>query len=45
MDDIKRCSKCKVDCLKTDFHENTNSKDGLHSYCIACRKENGKNII
>ena len=26
MDDIKTCSKCKTDCLKTFFHKNKNKK-------------------
>ena len=31
MDDMKRCCKCKMDCLKTNFH-----KDGLFSQCKSC---------
>ena len=42
---LKKCSKCKTITLKSDFHKNTKSKDGLHSSCIPCRKKYGKNII
>ena len=38
MDDMKRCSKCKMDCLKTTFHKNKKSKDGLISQCKPCEK-------
>ena len=44
-EDLKKCSKCKTTSLKSDFHKITKSKDGLHSYCIPCRKKYGKNII
>ena len=39
---IKKCAKCGIISLKSNFHKNTKSKDGLHSYCIPCRKEYGK---
>ena len=39
---IKRCSKCKMDYLKSNFQKNIKISDGLHSYCIPCRKEYGK---
>ena len=42
MDDIKRCSKCGNVSLKSNFHKNRNMSDGLHSYCIPCRKDYGK---
>ena len=41
-EDLKRCSMCKTISSKSNFHKNTKSKDGLHSYCIICRKEYGK---
>ena len=41
-EDLKRCSRCKTFSPKSDFHKNTKSKDGLHSYCVPCRKEYGK---
>ena len=31
--------------MKSNFHKNTKSKDGLHSYCIPCRIEYGKKYI
>ena len=36
MDDIKRCSKCKMDCLKTNFYKDGTMKDGLRSSCKFC---------
>ena len=39
---IKKCSKCGIISLKSNFHKNKNMSDGLHSYCIPCRKEYGK---
>ena len=51
MNDIKRCSKCKMDCLITNFHKK-NISDGFHPQCISCSKkfydenrEKTKNII
>ena len=38
---IKKCSKCGIISL-SNFHENKNTSDRLHSYCIPCRKEYGK---
>ena len=45
MDDIKKYSKFGIISLKSNFYKNTKSKDGLHSYCIPCRKEYRKKII
>ena len=42
MDDMKGCSKCEMECLKSNFHKNKKMSDGLRSYCIPCRKEYGK---
>ena len=36
MVDIKRCSKCKKDCLKTNFYKNKNKKYGVKSFCRIC---------
>ena len=36
MDDIKRCSKWKMDCLKTKFHKKLGSRDGLNTHCKNC---------
>ena len=40
---MKRCFKCKMDCLKTNFRENRKSKDGLISQCKSCEKDYRKN--
>ena len=39
---VKTCRVCKNVLLKSNFHKNKNMSDGLHSYCIPCRKEYGK---
>ena len=36
MDDIKRCSKCKMDCFKTNFFKDRTMKDGLRTFCNFC---------
>ena len=41
---IKKCSKCGIISLKSNFHKITNYEDGLHSYCTPCRKEYGKKL-
>ena len=33
---VKKCSKCGIIKLKSNFHKNRNSKDGLFSYCKSC---------
>jgi len=37
--DKKRCVRCGEDKLLTEFHRNSRSKDGLHSYCKKCNME------
>ena len=39
MDDVKKCSECKMDCLKSNFHKNTKTSDGFHPQCRFCRKK------
>ena len=39
MDDIMRCSKCKLDCLKSNFQKNTKTSDGSHPQCKISRKK------
>ena len=39
---VKKCCKCGNVSLKSNFHKTKNMSDGLHSYCIPCRKEYGK---
>ena len=50
MNDVKRCSKCKMDCLKLNFYKDITRKDVLRIYCKSCtiqyhnnRKEQRKN--
>ena len=33
---VKKCSKCGIVKLKSNFHKNNKSKDGLFSYCKYC---------
>ena len=30
---VKKCCRCKIFLLKSNFHKNKNRKDGLHSQC------------
>ena len=39
MDDVKRCSKFILDCLKAIFHKNTKTSDGFHPQGKICRKK------
>ena len=41
-DDMKICCKCNVTKSKTEFSPNSNTKDGLHSWCNACLYESRK---
>ena len=43
MNDIKRCSKCKNECLKLNFDKNIPRKDGLRIYCKPCTNQNHNN--
>ena len=43
MDDLKRCSKCKNDCLKTNFYKERTKKDGFRPECKICVNEYNKN--
>ena len=36
MDDMKKCSKCKIDCLKINFYKDTTRKHGSRIYCKFC---------
>ena len=36
MDDVKKCSKCGIISLKSNFHKNKLTKDGLFSQCKSC---------
>jgi hypothetical protein len=34
----KICVKCKQEKSRPEFHKNSRSSDGLHSYCKECNK-------
>jgi len=36
---MKKCKKCKIDKLESEFHISKQSKDGLYSHCKSCKKE------
>ena len=36
---IRRCSKCKSICLKSNFFEDETRRDGLYPRCKSCRKQ------
>ena len=36
---MKTCVKCKKKKSLSEFHKNSRSKDGLHSYCKDCNKK------
>ena len=38
-DSVKKCCRCGIISLKTNFHKNKNMKDGLQPYCISCVKQ------
>ena len=37
MDDILKSSRCKINCLKSNFHRNTKMSDGFNPHCKICR--------
>ena len=39
---VKKCRKCKKWKLKEEFSADKRNKDGLHSYCKACRNKYAK---
>ena len=38
IEDLKRCCKCEMECLKSNFHKKKNLNDGLFNQCSSCRK-------
>ena len=36
---VKKCCRCGIISLKSNFHEDKNRKDGLHPYCNPCMKK------
>ena len=39
---IKKCSKCGIVNLKSNFHKNKNMNDGLQAHCISCVQQKQK---
>ena len=37
MDDMKRCSKCKMISSKGNFNKDVSTKEGLNLICKVCR--------
>ena len=37
-DSVRKCSKCGIICLKTNFIKNKNMGDGLVNQCKSCKK-------
>ena len=40
---IKKCSKCGIISLKSNFHRNKNMNDGLSPHCKICKNHYNKN--
>ena len=40
---VRKCRVCKNILLKSNFHKNTKSKDGLQSQCKFCVNDYNKN--
>ena len=38
-EDLKKCSKCEMECLKSNFDKITKTSHGFHSQCKFCRKK------
>ena len=36
---IKKCCRCGIVKLKSNFHKNKNREDGLQPYCVVCRTQ------
>ena len=36
---VKKCSKCGIKSLKSNFHKNKTKRDGYRSECRLCSKE------
>ena len=34
--DLKKCSKCKMECMKLKFYKDIARKEGLRIYCKSC---------
>ena len=38
-EDLRKCSKCKIEKLMTNFHKDMKQKDGLYKQSKVCRSE------
>ena len=36
---VKKCSRCGIISLKSNFHKNKNMNDGFQPYCKSCKKK------
>ena len=36
---VKKCSKCGIISLKSNFFKNKNMNDGFQPYCKSCKKK------
>ena len=39
---VKKCRRCEIILLKSNFRKNKNMKDGLQPHCISCVKQKQK---
>ena len=39
---FKKCCRCKIISLKSNFHKNKNMSDGFQPNCITCVKQKQK---
>ena len=42
---MKRCCKCKMNCLKTNVYRNLNKKDGVNCICKICMNKHIREYI
>ena len=36
---VKKCCRCGIISLKSNFHKIKNMNDGLHPHCMSCKKQ------
>ena len=39
MSEFKRCSKCRIFCVKSNFHKDNKRRDGVQGICILCTQQ------
>ena len=44
-EELKKCSKCKIECLKLNFYKDITRKYGLRIYCKSCTNQHRNNRI